>query len=67
MVQINPGLKPCPFCGTHPYVREGINGYAHCRTPGCWSNRCQTVSLDDAQQVAAWNRRAPSTNPQDER
>lgn len=65
MVQINP-LKPCPFCGNPPHVREGINGYAHCRTPGCWANRCQTVSLDDTKQVAAWNRR-PSPKPQEER
>ena len=50
-------LKPCPFCGEAPFVRNGLNGYAHCRTPGCWANRCQTVSLEDQAQVSAWNLR----------
>lgn len=52
-------LLPCPFCGNLPMVRTGINGYGHCKTAGCWANRCQTVSLDDSGQVSAWNTRSP--------
>jgi Lar family restriction alleviation protein len=54
-------LEPCPFCGGDLKVRRGVNPWAHCETEGCWAQRSQVVALDDPRQVAAWNRRAPSS------
>ena len=52
-------LKPCPFCRKPLFIRESVNAYGRCDTPGCWMHeRKMTVPLGDRDQVAAWNTRA---------
>ena len=68
MVQINQGLKPCPFCGGDAEIWRARGE----RTVwvGCMGWCSVLVSEEyktDAEAVAAWNRRTPSPNPQDER
>lgn len=53
-------LAVCPFCGQPLAQSSGkVNMVAYCDTEDCWMHeRKITVVLDDARQVAAWNRRA---------
>lgn len=50
-------LKPCPFCGTMPQVRNSgtVDGdYVVCR-----SRKCSVQPCSNSGAIAAWNRRAP--------
>jgi hypothetical protein len=54
-----PALKPCPFCGAHLEMTwRRSNPRAKCGTFECWGARLPVVSLDDKDEVAAWNTRA---------
>ena len=51
-------LKNCPFCGEAMKISpHPVDMWAVCPTAGCIGAR-QIVVLEDAKQVAAWNRRA---------
>lgn len=72
MVQINQGLKPCPFCGgdatIHDYRTAPAGAWVliH-RAKNCLlAPKIESFPSEEAA-IAAWNRRTPSPNPQDER
>lgn len=82
MVQINQGLKPCPFCGSPAELEQDSDHHGEWFNLGC-SNHWGRVKEDERcpggriwytedpdsmpAAIAAWNRRSPSPNPQDER
>lgn len=58
VVQTSDRIAPCPFCHAPLKRTIGFNPYGRCETPLCWmAERQISVALDDAKQVASWNRR----------
>lgn len=55
-----PHLEPCPHCGRPPHaVWRAINPHASCKTEDCFGRKMSVINLDDPDDVADWNRRAP--------
>ena len=55
-----PHLEPCPWCGKPLQVtwRKSNPRASACKTPHCFGNKMAALALDDASEVAEWNRRA---------
>jgi Lar family restriction alleviation protein len=54
-------LKPCPFCGQSPEMRESAGSvFISCETVGCPACAIQNgdSGLDGLAALTAWNRRA---------
>jgi Lar family restriction alleviation protein len=64
MVQINQGLKPCPFCGGEADPVRAM-GETWVRCMSCDASSRASSNHDHG--IAAWNTRYPSTKPQEER
>lgn len=58
-------LLPCPFCGVEPCMYDDVNHskacYISCQTEGCIGE--MTWHENDAEAIAAWNRRASQAAP----
>ncbi|HDR9065529.1 TPA: Lar family restriction alleviation protein [Burkholderia contaminans] len=53
-------LEPCPFCGNELHVKANrANPSARCVTDGCKGKQLPVLNLDQPEDIAAWNRRAP--------
>lgn len=54
--EIEPKLKPCPFCGGEPFYYEADVDFDHHITCTiCGANSCECMTKEDA--VRNWNRR----------
>ena len=52
-------LKPCPFCGSKPFVwRTNHRTYIECPNPTADSHRVTMSGKTDKEAIEAWNRRA---------
>lgn len=67
-------IKPCPFCGSKPYVAQNYLGQKYVRCPECgacvWGKdaddwRISAMGEKNAEKAAieAWNRRANDDQP----
>ena len=54
-------LKPCPFCGEKPKLKEHIlykhNYIVHCTNDFCLVEPCTKLYPKEKQAIEAWNRR----------